>query len=29
MLITRLDGNVTRFTATAEQLLSGLAPARA
>ena len=29
MLITRLDGNVTRFTATADQLLSGLLPTRA
>ncbi len=29
MLITRLDGEVARFTATAEQLLAGLAPTRA
>jgi TetR/AcrR family transcriptional repressor of nem operon len=29
MLITRLDGDVARFSATAEQLLSGLVPARA
>jgi TetR/AcrR family transcriptional regulator, transcriptional repressor for nem operon len=29
MLITRLDGDVARFTATADQLLSGLVPARA
>ena len=29
MLITRLDGDVARFTATADQLLSGLLPARA
>jgi TetR/AcrR family transcriptional repressor of nem operon len=29
MLITRLDGDVARFTATADQLLSGLVPTRA
>ena len=29
MLITRLDGDVARFTGMADQLLSGLAPARA
>jgi TetR/AcrR family transcriptional repressor of nem operon len=29
MLITRLDGDVARFTATADQLLSGLLPVRA
>jgi TetR/AcrR family transcriptional repressor of nem operon len=29
MLITRLDGHVDRFTATANQLLDGLAPTRA
>jgi TetR/AcrR family transcriptional repressor of nem operon len=29
MLITRLDGDVGRFTATADQLLSGLAPTHA
>jgi TetR/AcrR family transcriptional repressor of nem operon len=29
MLITRLDGDVARFTATAEQLLAGLVPAHA
>ena len=29
MLITRLDGDVARFTATADQLLSGFSPARA
>ena len=28
MLIARLDGDVTRFAATAEQLLAGLAPVR-
>src|SRR3954453_19036588 len=28
MLIARLDGDVTRFAATADQLLAGLAPAR-
>jgi hypothetical protein len=27
MLIARLDGNVARFTATANQLLAGLTPA--
>jgi TetR/AcrR family transcriptional repressor of nem operon len=29
MLITRLDGDVARFTATADQLLAGLVPTRA
>jgi len=29
MLITRLDGDVARFTATADQLLAGFAPIRA
>jgi TetR/AcrR family transcriptional repressor of nem operon len=29
LLITRLDGDVARFTATVDQLLSGLAPTRA
>ena len=28
MLISRLDGSVDRFTATADQLLSGLIPVR-
>jgi hypothetical protein len=29
MLITRLDGDVARFTATTNQLLAGLSPAAA